>query len=68
MAHPSIFYPPLNSPRRATGLCWKAACQLLSSVLGAAKGQKAAGAGEPEVNGQMKGDEEDEEEEIQLGL
>lgn len=31
-------------------------------ALGAAKGQRAAEAGEPEVNGEMKGDEEDEEE------
>lgn len=33
-------------------------------ALGAAEGQRAAEAGEPGVNGEMKGDEEDEEDEI----
>lgn len=35
-------------------------------ALGAAEGQRAAEAGEPEVNGEMKEDEREEGEEIQL--
>lgn len=66
------FICPKTTPQSASCyVCWKVACWLSQSsisleALGAATGQRAAEAGEPEVNGEMKGDEEDEEEELQL--